>query len=185
MAKILPDNQRETTMQEKQIAHDLASQFLAALLTLKDCIDRCPDSDWHEKHNDYPFSQVVFHTLFDCDYCLCDLREDLQKQQFHINNQKIFEGYEELSEAPRKKLYEREFIIRYFEHCIVKVENMAKVKTNDEMLIEKSDIYKSMTKLERYVNAIRHTQHHAAQLGLRLQFLHNNEMEWISRGYES
>ena len=82
-------------------------------------------------------------------------------------------------------LYEREFIIRYFEHCIVKVENMAKVKTNDEMLIEKSDIYKNMTRLERYVNAIRHTQHHAAQLGLRLQFLSNNEMEWISRGYES
>ena len=172
-------------MNDKQIAHDLASQFLAAIVTLKDCIDRCPDSEWHERHNDYPFSQVVFHTFFDCDYCLCDTKDDLQKQQFHIDNQKIFEDYEELREEPRRKLYEREFIVRYYEHCIIKIENIAKTKTNNEMLDEKSDIYRNMTRLERYANAIRHIQHHAAQLGLRLQFISNKEMEWISRGYES
>ena len=172
-------------MNDKQIAHDLASQFLAAIVTLKDCIDRCPDSEWHERHNDYPFSQVVFHTLFDCDYCLCDTKDDLQKQQFHIDNQKIFGNYEELREEPRRNLYEREFIVRYYEYCIIKIENIAKTKTNNEMLVEKSDIYKNMTRLERYANAIRHIQHHAAQLGLRLQFITNKEMEWISRGYES
>jgi hypothetical protein len=178
------DPAKEKGMYEYQIAHDLASQFLAGLFTLKDCIDRCPDADWNEKHNDYPFSQVVFHVLLDCDYCLCENKDDLPKQQFHRKNQKIFDGYEELSEAPRAKLYEKDFIDDYYNYCIAKVEEMARTKTNNEMLIAKSDIYKNMTKLERYTNAIRHTQHHAAQLGLRLQLITKQEMEWISRGYK-
>lgn len=171
-------------MHENQIAHDLASQLLAALFTLRDCIDRCPDAKLHEKHNDYPFSQVVFHILFDCDYCLCGNKEDLPKQQFHMNNQKTFFGYEELHEAPRTRLYERDFINGYYEYCLHKVEGMAEAMTNSEMLVKNGDIYGTMTKLERYINVIRHTQHHTAQLGLRLQFLANKEMEWVSRGME-
>jgi hypothetical protein len=126
---------------------------------------------------------VVFHILFDCDYCLCENKEDLQKQRFHRDNERIFHGYEELGEAPRTRLYEKDFINEYLMHCIAKIEEMGKTRTNRDMLIENSDVYRSMTKLERYVNAIRHAQHHTAQLGLRLQFLTNKEMEWISRGY--
>ena len=170
-------------MRENQIAYDLASQFLAALFTLKDCIGRCPDNEWQERHNDYPFSQVAFHILFDCDLCLCENKEDLPTQAFHLSNARIFDGYEELGEAPRTRLYGKDFINEYLVHCIAKVEEMAKTGTNGDLLLENSDVYRNMTKLERYVNAIRHAQHHTAQLGLRLQFLTEHEMEWISRGY--
>ena len=61
---------------------------------------------------------------------------------------------------------------------------MIESKSNENLLIKNSDIYKNMTKAERYVNAIRHIQHHAAQLGLRLQNMNGQEMNWISRGYE-
>ena len=50
------------------------------------------------------------------------------------------------------------------------------------MLEPKSDVWKNMTKIERYLNSIRHIQHHAAQLGLRLQFITGKEMDWLSRG---
>jgi hypothetical protein len=166
------------------LSHALASQMLACIYTLKDCIDRCPPNEWHEKHNDYPFSQVVFHTLFDCDFCLCDDKEQLKKQDFHIKNSLIFADYEELEDKPKTHLYEINFINDYYAHCVHKIKEVIKSKTNDELLVQNSDIYKNMTKAERLINAIRHTQHHAAQLGLRLQYLSGTEMAWISRGYQ-
>jgi len=56
--------------------------------------------------------------------------------------------------------------------------------TNDDLLIEKTDFYKTMTRMEHYVNCIRHTQHHAAQLGPKLQFITGVEMNWIGKSEE-
>lgn len=170
-------------MGERQIAHDLASQFLAALRTLKDCVDRCPDAEWQESHGDYPFSQVAFHAVFDCDFCLSETRDDFMRQAFHRENARAFGDYEELGDGPRTRTYERDFVEAYYGHCVGKAEAMAAAKTNGAMLKEKGDIYMTMTALERYVNAIRHIQHHAAQLALRLQSMTKTETAWISRGY--
>lgn len=65
-------------MEDGAIAHGLVSQILASLYMLKDCIDRCPEKEWDESHNDYPFSLIVFHALFDCDYNLSDNEEEFQ-----------------------------------------------------------------------------------------------------------
>lgn len=167
------------------LAHGLASQMLASLSMLKDCIDRCPLKEWDESHNDYPFSQVVFHTLFDCDYNLSKSLEEFKGQIFHLENSSSFADYEELEDRIRRHLYERDFIDRYYEHCWGKIESGLEAESDAALIIPNADIYRSMTRLERYVNAIRHTQHHAAQLGLRLQFLTGKEMDWIGRGYEA
>jgi hypothetical protein len=49
-------------MGKNMLMHGLVSQLLAGLYMLKGCIDRCPEEEWNERHKDYPFSQVVFHT---------------------------------------------------------------------------------------------------------------------------
>jgi len=170
-------------MRENMLVHGLTSQLLAALYMLKDCIDRCPEKEWNESHNDYPFSQVVFHALFDCDYHLCDTPEELKEQVFHKKNKQSFADYGELEEQIPLHLYERDFINQYYEYCRAKVTSVIEAKTYEELIIPNSDVRKNMTKLERYINTIRHTQHHAAQLGLRLQFITGKEMEWTSRGY--
>jgi hypothetical protein len=54
--------------------------------------------------------------------------------------------------------------------------------TLEELAENGSDITGMMTRIERYINSIRHIQHHASQLGLRLQFMTSKEMEWIGRG---
>lgn len=167
------------------IAHGLASQLLAALGTLKDCIDRCPEREWNERHDDYPFSQVVFHTLSDCDYNLADDDEEFREQGFHRDNRRWFGDYEELEGLIPQRVYDRDFILRYYEHCHEKVVSVVESKTDADLTVPNSDIRKNMTRFERYVNTIRHVQHHAAQLGLRLQFVTGNEMEWISRAYEA
>jgi len=169
-------------MSTNLLALGISSQMLAGIYTLKDCIDRCPENEWHEKHNDYPFSQVVFHVLFDCDLNLSSDIMELKKQEFHQINKNIFDDYEELEEKSRIHLYEREFIRRYYKYCVEKIKQVIELKNSDDLLIPNSDIYKNMTKSERYINAIRHIQHHSAQLGLRIQYINGQEMDWISKG---
>lgn len=166
------------------LAHGLASQVLAGLSMLKDCIDRCPEKEWNESHDDYPFSQVVFHTLFDCDYHLCDNDEEFKEQLFHRKNRGNFSDYEELEDLIPPHLPDRDFINRYYGHCREKVAVAIETKTHADLIIPNADVRRNMTKLERSINLIRHIQHHTAQLGLRLQFVTGNEMEWIGRGYE-
>jgi hypothetical protein len=163
------------------LSYGLKSQLLASLYMLKDCIDRCPDKEWNERHNDYPFSQIIFHTLFDCDLNLSENEEELKEQIFHRENRQEYGNYEELDDRIKENLYERIFITKYYKHCLVKIEEKLKNRTSDELLLPNSDFYKSMTKMERYVNCIRHTQHHVAQLGLRLQFITGKEMDWIGK----
>jgi hypothetical protein len=171
-------------MGENMIAHGLASQLLAGLSMLKDCIDRCPEKEWHERHNDHPFSQVVFHALFDCDYLLGDTDADFKEQIFHRENRENFGDYEELEDRIPPHLPERDFLNRYYEHCGGKVASAIETKTIADLITPNADVTGNMTKLERYVNLIRHLQHHTAQLGLRLQFATEREMDWIARGYE-
>ena len=171
-------------MGKNMLSRCVASQMLAGLDMLKDCIDRCPENEWHERHQDYPFSQVVFHTLFDCDYHLSEREEEFMKQSFHKANRDDFGEYEELEERIPQHFPDRSFINQYFEHCKSKIVQTVEAIADTDLIIPNSDIRKNMTKLERYVNLIRHMQHHTAQLGLRLQFLTGIEMNWVSRGYE-
>jgi hypothetical protein len=168
-------------MQKQEIPHAVRSQLIASLNMLKDCIDRCPENEWNEKHNDHPFSQVVFHTLFDCDLNLSFDENDLRNQRFHKENVQEYGEYEELEDKIRNRVYEKSFIIKYYAHCIEKVFQLTNNEINDDMILPKNDFYKTMTKLERYINCIRHTQHHVAQLGFRLQLLTMKEMDWIGK----
>jgi len=167
-------------MKDQILIKNIKSQILASLYMLKSCIDRCPDSEWHERHNDYPFSQIVVHTLFDCDFILCDSEKELKEQKYHKDNKVLFSDYEELKDRIPSKQYERSIVNQYYEFCISKVESIPNNKKN--LIKPKSDITKTMTKIERYINGIRHIQHHAAQLGFQLQQLTGKEMEWIGRG---
>jgi hypothetical protein len=163
------------------LSFGLNSQLIASLYMLKDGIDRCPLKEWNEKHNDYPFSQILFHALFDCDLNLCENVVELKEQLFHRENRQEFENYEELEDKIKERVYEREFILQYYEHCLNKIMKIIPNQTTEELLSPNSDFYKSMTKMERYINCIRHTQHHAAQLGLRLQYLSGKEMDWLGK----
>jgi len=168
-------------MEENVIAQNIKSQLIACLEMLKDCIDRCPENEWNQRHNDYPFSQVLFHALFDCDLNMSKNEKDLKSQKLHEENRMEFGDYEELEGKIAAKVYTRDFIGKYYIHCFNKIASTLSLLPNNELLETNSDYYKSMTKMERYINTIRHTQHHAAQLGLRLQLITGKEMEWVGR----
>jgi uncharacterized damage-inducible protein DinB len=162
----------------------LIGQFEASLKTLKNVIASCPDEYWHEKDNDYPFSQVAFHTLFYIDYYLTDTVEAMKQQPFHVDHQSAFRDYEELGEEMPTSVYEREFILEYLAFCH---DMILALRTNgtEERLEKTLKINgQPMSTLEMLIYVIRHIQHHTAQMGLRLQFQYGNEMEWVGRGWE-
>ncbi|PKL12818.1 MAG: hypothetical protein CVV52_08560 [Spirochaetae bacterium HGW-Spirochaetae-8] len=160
----------------------LQKQLDAALHTLGYCIGACEDAEWQEAHGDYPFSQVVFHTLFYTDLYLGRDTIPFKQQPFHINHPKVFRDYEELERRVPVCLYEKAFCQEYLAHCLGKVATVLSSETEITLAAASGISFRKGCRAELHVYNIRHIQHHAAQLGLRLQLLTNKEMPWFSGG---
>ena len=159
----------------------LKNQMLAALATLHQCIIFCSDDKWEESDNDAPFSQVLFHTLFYIDYYLSLNENEFKTQQFHKDNMNIFRAYEELEYKKAIETYTKNEIKLYFDFCYNKINGYFEIIENKD-LIAKTGI-KNMKIMELLIYITRHIQHHAAQLGLRIQQKSGKELKWISSGW--
>jgi hypothetical protein len=164
-----------------QIINALKEQMLAALSTLYQCIETCPKSEWNQSHGDAPFSQVAFHTLFYTDYHLSKSEAGFKCQAFHENNKNMFKDYEELEDRKAENVYPKNEIKAYMEFCREKIENIHINQKNRE--VDGKNFSKSMNFVELSVYVTRHIQHHAAQLGLRIQQITGKELKWISSGW--
>lgn len=160
----------------------LAAQLGAALDTLGYCIDHCPGDQWQESQGDYPFSQVVFHTLFFCDFYLSGSMNEFRNQEYHRLRPGFFKDYEEFQNRKPVNLYERRDIVDYLGFCKVKGYSFLAGASDGQLYATAHHKKGTMSVLELVVYLTRHIQHHAAQLGLRLQFLTGNEMPWFSKG---
>ncbi|MHB9295824.1 hypothetical protein PilKf_01576 [Pillotina sp. SPG140] len=162
------------------LIRSIRGQFCAALTTLKQCIDNCPADQWNKSHNDAPFSQVLFHTLFYADYYLSQDEQTFKEQPFHTEHPALFAAYEEFIDKKTETVYTKEEIEEYFHYCSKKLEYTVDSLTEKDVY-EKSTL-KNMTVMEVYIYNIRHIQHHAAQLGLRIQQINGTTLQWISSG---
>ncbi|MFH2114412.1 MAG: DinB family protein [Spirochaetota bacterium] len=160
----------------------LAAQLGAALDTLVYCVEQCPEDQWQESHGDYPFSQVVFHTLFFCDFYLSGSMSDFKNQAYHTDRPGFFGDYEELENRKPCKLYKRGDIVEYLGFCKAKAYSFLVASSDGQLYATAHHKKGTMSVLELVVYLTRHIQHHAAQLGLRLQLLDGNEMPWFSKG---
>jgi hypothetical protein len=161
----------------------LRNQMLAALATLNQAINNCPDAEWNEVHNDAPFSQVIFHTLIFLDLYLSKDEEDFKAQIFHKEHKEIFKSYEELEDKLPVELYTREKIDTYFQFCRKKIEAYFGETIKKDPL-EKTSFRRGMSVMELAIYNTRHVQHHAAQLGLRVQQITGKQLKWVSTGWK-
>jgi hypothetical protein len=159
----------------------LRNQMLAALATLNQCVKSCPDNEWQESHNDAPFSQVLFHTLFYADLYLSPNVQEFKSQLFHLQNKTIFRNYENLEYKKAEEIYTREEILAYLKYCRGKI-NKYFDEITDGSLLEMGP-YKNMPLMELLIEIARHIQHHAAQLGLRIQQITGKELQWVNSGW--
>jgi hypothetical protein len=158
-------------------------QFEAALCTLSSCIDRCPEANWNARVANLAFCQVAFHTLFYTDYYLGPNEKSFREQPFHRDNPRFFRDYEEFEDRAQVLLYDRPAINSYLTHCRNKAAQAIAAETAESLVAPCGFARRNFSRAELYVYNIRHIQHHAAQLGLRLRLDTNVDIPWIGSGW--
>lgn len=156
----------------------LTSQYSAALTTLKNCIEQCPDEAWNQRVCNHVFSQAAFHALFWTDLYLGPNQDAISDQDFHRKHVELFRGYEQLHKKKPETQYTREFILTYFEHCVGKMREVIRKATEAHLQSGSGFGWIKGTVAEVHVYNIRHIQHHAAQLSLRLRLDGHAEIAW-------
>jgi hypothetical protein len=161
----------------------IANQFDAALCTLSHCIDRCPDDMWNSRVANNPFCQVAFHTLFFADFYLGPDEHSFRQQEFHRTHERFFGDYEQLEDREPVSLYDRSSIKEYLEFCRTKASGKIAVETTNTLGAPCGFQRRKFSRAELYVYNIRHIQHHAAQLTLRLRLDAKQDFPWIGSGW--
>ncbi|MBI3408633.1 MAG: DinB family protein [Planctomycetes bacterium] len=161
----------------------IASQYEASLCTLGHCVAKCPNELWNARVARFPFCQVAFHTLFFADYYLGSDAESLRQQPFHLANPNLFGDYEQLLDREPVSLYERPQIEAYLDFCRKKAMATLAAETQESLCAPAKFPRKNFSRAELHVYNIRHIQHHAAQLILRLRLDSGVDIPWIGAGW--
>jgi hypothetical protein len=157
----------------------IANQYDAAFATLGACIDQCPEANWNGKIANLAFCQVVFHTLFFADYYLGPNAESFRQQAFHRQSADFFRDYEELEDRPPKWLYDKSSIKTYLQFCRKKASEVIATETANSLSGSSGFKGRTFTRAELHVYNIRHIEHHAAQMSLRLRLDANVAIPWF------
>ncbi|HEY4328123.1 MAG TPA: DinB family protein [Phycisphaerae bacterium] len=167
------------------LAELLAHQYEASLCTLNLAVVRCPESSWNEPVVKWKFCQAAFHTVFFADVYLQagDDVAAVKLQAFHIEHKADFRDYEELEDREQVLLYEKPFVSSYLQNTRRKAQAII-AHESAEMLAGPSGFRRrKCSRAELHVYNIRHIQHHAAQLSLRLKLDTNVEVPWIGHAW--
>ncbi len=158
-------------------------QFEASLCTLSHCMRACPDSAWDGPVGNLKFCQVVFHTLFCTDTYLGASEHVLKDQDFHRGHADYFRDYEEMEDRPQRLLYDRPTTEAYLAHCRDKLHAAVAGETEETLAAAAAFSWLSISRLELYPYNLRHVQHHAAQLSLRLRLDAGADVRWVATGW--
>jgi hypothetical protein len=163
----------------------VGNQFEAALSTINWCIELTSSKAWGGLVARYPFSQVVFHSLFFADYYLDTDPTAFRKQLFHVANAELFDDYEQLQDREPLAIYKKDQLMPYVEFCRQKaLMNMA-TETASSLAATTTLTRYPMSRLELHLYNIRHLQHHAAQLVLRLRLEQDADIPWIGSQWQA
>lgn len=161
----------------------LTHQYEAALCNLNACIDQCPNDRWQSLVRELTFDQVVLHTLFYADLYLGRDEASFRAQPFHRDNPDFFRDYEELQDRKPELHYDRAPIRRYLQHCRAKAAAMIATETAETLSAPCGLPRRNFSRAELYIYNLRHIQHHAAQLTLRLRLDINANIPWFGSGW--
>lgn len=162
----------------------LSNQYAASLSTLGHCITMCPDTTWGTLVAKYPFYQVAFHTLIFTDLYLDTDEKSFRRQPFHLANTQLFRDYEQLEDREPVLMYDRFQVLTYWDFCSSKVAARMAIETESTLCTPTTFARRNVTRAEMHLLNVRHIQHHAAQLALRLRLDSAADVPWIDSGWK-
>ncbi len=152
------------------------SQLGAAIDTLENAINHCPDSLWGDMSKSHPFWYVTYHTLFWLDFYFSD---DIK----NFNPPEPF-GMEEIDPAGvmPERPYSKDELLTYLVHGKKKskefIDSMTEEKSQEQFEFGRV----KLTYAELLLYKMRHVQHHAAQLNMILRKETNSAPGWVFHG---
>lgn len=158
------------------------SQLRAALAMLEYAIEACPDEAWDRPVAKQKFCQAAFHVLFYADLYLEPTHETLQDQPFHRERPEFFGDYEELEQRAPARTYDKPSIRRYLDFVREKIDRAIARETEASLAGPSGFFWMEFSRAEAYLYNLRHIQHHAAQLILRLRLDGDVDFRWVSAG---
>lgn len=163
----------------------LCQQYEAALCTLNHCIVSSPDAAWQGSVVNVTFDQAVFHTLFFTDYYLGRRPEDLPQQAYHRQHADFFADYEEMEPRVQVQRYTKESLLDYLQYCRTKAHETLAAESAEDLAAACAFLPKTFSRAELHVYNVRHIQHHAAQLIMRLRMDYQVDTPWFGSGWRS
>ncbi|MBZ4191904.1 DinB family protein [Niabella beijingensis] len=150
----------------------LWQQFGAAIDMLENAVTACPEVIWE---NDAGYCQLAHHTIFFLDYYLSDTPKEADYIPPPPFTKSEFETV-----APSLHYTKAELLI--FLHTGKKKLHEQLLKHTGEALLENRFVseYKDFSLFELLLYNMRHVQHHAAQLNLRLRQAGHAPPDWVS-----
>jgi DinB superfamily len=153
-------------MNAKQV---IQSQYLAALVMLKQAIVKCPQALWDAPGNQDPFWRKSYHTLF---YVHLYLQ----------NAEKDFVPWEKHHDPDGAVPFTKDEVLEYL--TFVEEQVMERVPLTD-LDAESGFYWYPVNKLELQFINIRHIQQHAGELYERLGTHENIELDWAGFSHDT
>ena len=157
-----------------KVKETIKSQYHAALEMLKQAVEACPESLWHDSQYESPFWHVAYHALFFAHLYLQPTEKDFvpwEKHQEGIASLASDEG-----EGEGGVGYGKEDILAYLALCRRQVEEQV---TALDLEAGSGFHWLPFDKLELQFYNIRHIQQHTGELYERLGTAGGPELGWV------
>jgi hypothetical protein len=161
----------------------LRSQYRAALLTLRDVIEKCPEKMWNDPaDNPAFFWRVAYHTLFYAHFYSQQSPETFRPWSRHRDEAQFIASVPYADHRPPKAYepYTRAELIEYWGECDQIIG--PSLDALDLSAAQCGFPWYQMPTLEHQIVNIRHIQHHAAALASRLRRAAGIAVDWVGKG---
>jgi hypothetical protein len=161
----------------------LKSQYHAALKTLREVIEKCPDPMWNDPTDGTArFWRVVYHTLFYTHFYLQQDEKAFTPWARHREEAQFISSVPwETHRQPKDcEPFTRDELVEYCDLCDGSID--AGVDALDLSAPQCGFPWYKMPTLEHQIVNIRHIQHHAAALSSRLRRSAGIAVAWVAKG---
>lgn len=157
----------------------LKSQYHAALATLRQAVEKCPDDLWVADGFPSPYWQVAYHTLFFTHFYLQPDEKAFTAWENHRDEYHFLEALPWPPHRPPnlETPYTKSEVMAYWRECDAMIDAGI-----DRLDLDADDCgfwWYDISKMEHQIMNTRHIQHHAAQLADRLRSAAAIEIDWI------